>query len=428
MQRAQWSRGKVRVSVVLVSAGLAAAAAAMRAEDAKKEEKKEEKKEGLLEILKLETKEGGKAEAEPAAEAGKKKKEEGPAQAQAAPATLEEAVKAVAEKDREQKKPEEGAAAEGGADGKQPADKKAGKKKEPQPPMFRLRDGTRLAGTPDLKRLHIATPYGKLIVPIGEVVQVRFAAANDPELAGRLAKEIEALASEEFDRREEAMANLRKIGQPAVEPLKKAAQSDDEEVKTRAEKLLSELEEEVSEDENDESRLTRPAGEDDEVVTLKFTVLGKIEEDAFQLATRYGSLKLSRRDIVSVVFQDAPISRSVFTLPGGTFAGANKWFDTNLNIAQGEELKITASGSIQITSHGQTCGPEGTTNVGGSQLENFTPGSVVGRVGEKGKAFGIGTEYRGSAASSGKLYLGISLQQAEVSGNFQVEVERETGS
>jgi hypothetical protein len=300
------------------------------------------------------------------------------------------------------------------------------RKKEPQPPMFRLRDGTRLAGTPDIKVLHIATPYGRLDVPVSELVQIRFAALNDPQLAGRIAEGIAALGSEEFDKREEAMAALRKIGGPALEALKKALASDDEEVKSRAEKLAGEIEEEQSEAE-EESKLGPIAGDEDEVVTLKFTAMGHVEEEVFQLATKYGSLKLKRSDIVSVTFQEAPTTRTTVQVPGNTLAGGNKWHDAKLNVAKGESLVISATGTIHLANYGQSTGPEGTTTVG-SQFESHPAGALVGKIGDKGKAFLIGPEYRGTANETGPLRLGVALQNGEVTGNYQVEIEVEGGS
>ncbi|HZN56590.1 MAG TPA: hypothetical protein VFD71_00845 [Planctomycetota bacterium] len=305
---------------------------------------------------------------------------------------------------------------------KEPAADK--KKKDVGPPMFRLRDGTRLAGTPSLQDIHVATAYGKLTVPVPEVVRVRFAAAEDTQTATKVAAEVQALGSEEFDRREEAMTALRQIGAPALDALKKAAESEDEEVKSRAEKLLSELEESLDEAEGEEAILGPIAGDEDEVVTVKFTVRGKIEERTFSLATRYGALSLSRDAIVSVVFQETANTKVPFSIPGTTFAGDNKWVDTKLAFASGEQVRITAQGQINMEQFGQATGPEGTTNVSG-QFESFPGGALVGRIGDKGKPFLIGSDYDGAANGAGSLFLGVALKNGQVSGGYQVEVEKE---
>jgi hypothetical protein len=406
------------------------------------EEKPAAKKEpapGLLEILKIgeEKKAEAKEEAPPAAKdapakdekdgaavEGRKKKED------AARAAIDTIIR---EKPKRAKAPGEAEpAADAAPDAGPPADVKKDapppKKKAPQPPMFRLRDGTRLAGTPDLKLLHLATPYGRLEIPVNEIVQIRFAAFHDPELAARVTASVEALGSEEFDRREEAMAALRKIGAPAAEALKKALAADDEEVKTRAEKLLSEIEDDLSEADEEEGKQATLTGEDDEVVTLKFTAMGRVEEEAFNLETRYGTLKLGRKDIVSILFQDAPVSRTTVEVPGATFSAAGKWHDAKVDVTQGEMLRITATGSLNLQNYGQNTTPDGTRSVNGNQLEEFACGSLVAKVGEKGKAFLVGSDFQGSAPGTGKLFLGISIQNGEVSGSYKVEVELEGGN
>lgn len=298
------------------------------------------------------------------------------------------------------------------------------KKKEPVPPMFRLRDGTRLAGTPELKSVSVATAYGTLLVPIEEVVRVRFATVEDTSMAGRVAELVKELSSEEFDKREEAMAGLRDIGVPALEALKKAAESEDEEVKSRAEKLLGEIEELVDDADSEESQLGALAGVEDEVVAVKFTLRGRVEEAKFALATRYGALTLNRDDIVSIVFQEESVTRTTFQVPGNTFAAANKWVDTKITLTQGERIHLTATGQVNLENYGQTTGPEGTTNVSGNQLETHPAGALVAKIGN-GKAFLVGAEYEGSANGSGNLQLGVSLQNGQATGQYTVELARE---
>ena len=433
-----------RLTVVIVLGALVPGPAASGEE---KPAPKKEPAPGLLEILKI-GEEKKKAEAkeeapakEPAAKEEKKdaKAEEKDAAADEARKKKEEAARGDIDKilraapaKRVKAAGEAEPAADAAPDAGPPAaakkDSPPPKKKAPQPPMFRLRDGTRLAGTPDLKLLHLATPYGRLEIPVNEIVQIRFAAFHDPELAARVTASVEALGSEEFDRREEAMAALRKIGAPAAEALKKALASDDEEVKTRAEKLLSEIEEDLSEADEEEGKQASLTGEDDEVVTLKFTAMGRVEEEAFSLETRYGTLKLGRKDIVSILFQDAPVSRTSVEVPGATFSAAGKWHDAKVDVTQGEMLRITATGSLNLQNYGQNTSPDGTSSVSGNQLEQFACGSLVAKVGEKGKAFLIGSDFQGSAPATGKLFLGISLQNGEVSGSYKVEVELEGGN
>jgi hypothetical protein len=286
-------------------------------------------------------------------------------------------------------------------------------------------DGTRLAGNPELKILNVSTAYGDLVIPVTDVIRLRFAAVKDTGITPRVDELVKSLGEEEFDKRERAMGALRDIGKPALELLRKAMESEDEEIKTRAEKLVAEIEDEMGEEDVEAAQFGLLSGDDDEVVTTKFVVQGRVKEDTVTVATRYGVLSLNRKDIVSIVFQEGSLQKRSVQVPGNTFAAGNKWVDTKVTVTQGEPLHITATGNINIENYGQTTGPEGTTNISGNQLESHPAGALVGKIGEKGKAFLVASEFQGTASGTGKLYFAVSLQNGNVSGEYQVDVETE---
>jgi hypothetical protein len=63
--------------------------------------------------------------------------------------------------------------------------------------------------------------------------------------------------------------------------------------------------------------------------------------------------------------------------------------------------------------------------VSGNQFQSFPVGCLVARIGEKGQPFRVGSEFEGTANATGKLQFGISFQNGQVNGQFQVEVELE---
>src|SRR5262245_43161035 len=50
------------------------------------------------------------------------------------------------------------------------------------PPIFRLRDSTRIMGYPQIQTVTVDTAYGKLVVPATEVIRIRFAQERDSDL------------------------------------------------------------------------------------------------------------------------------------------------------------------------------------------------------------------------------------------------------
>jgi len=295
-------------------------------------------------------------------------------------------------------------------------------KRDPLPPMFHMRDGTRLAGIPGTSRIRVDTAYGPLTIPISEVVRVRFAAALDVDLTKTIAALVDQLGNEEFDLREQASEQLVDIGVPALPALRKATGSDDEEIKSRAEKLVSQLEEEVEEPDDEEVHLTPLEGDEDEVETLQFTIKGQVEEKSFIVKTNYGKLEFRREDILSVVFQEPLVTKQTFDVPGNTFAAKNQWVDTGVELRKGESFELTASGTITMANYGNTkCGPEGTTNVS-SSMSNMAAGALVGKI-DTGKPFLVGSSYEGDGQKGGKLFLGVALKSGTVNGKFEVVLE-----
>jgi hypothetical protein len=69
-----------------------------------------------------------------------------------------------------------------------------------------------------------------------------FAAAQDGDADRKIEALIRQLGAEEYAAREKATEELRKIGKPAEEALRRAAESDDAEVQSRARALLKDLE------------------------------------------------------------------------------------------------------------------------------------------------------------------------------------------
>lgn len=304
------------------------------------------------------------------------------------------------------------------------------RKSSPSPPMFHMRDGTRLAGVPAAEGIRIKTAYGVLTVPMRELVKIRFCSSVDSNLSEKIAALIQQLGHEEFDLREEASEQLTAIGIPALKTLEAAQKSEDEEIKSRAEKLVAQLEGTIEEDDEAEIHLVPLDGEEDEVETAEFTIKGQIEEKNFMVKTRYGSLDFKRTDILSIVFQEPLVTRLSFEVPGSTLAEKNNWFDSQADLAEGEKFRLKASGIITLAMYGNTkCGPDGTRTISRTPttaFKSFPTGSLVGKIGKTGKPFLVGSDYDGVVEKRGRLYLGISLQSGLVQGKLKVVLEKRT--
>jgi hypothetical protein len=83
-----------------------------------------------------------------------------------------------------------------------------------------------------------------LLAPALALGLAALAPAADPPKADaeQIAKLVKQLGDDDFDTREKATKDLEKIGNPALEALRKAAQDSDSEIKTRAKKILEKVE------------------------------------------------------------------------------------------------------------------------------------------------------------------------------------------
>jgi len=120
-------------------------------------------------------------------------------------------------------------------------------------------------------------------------------------------------------------------------------------------------------------------------------------------------------------------------VPGNTFAEKNKWFDSQADLAEGEEFKLRSSGTIILASlNGTKCGPDGTRSVNrtstSSAFKGFPTGSLVGKIGKTGKPFLVGSDYSGVVEKKGRLFLGMALSAGVVQGKIKVVLEKRPGS
>ena len=318
-----------------------------------------------------------------------------------------------------------------------PATENAGAVEEPgegreykakdMPPVFHLRDQSRIAGKPKLKSLDVETRYGNLSIPLDQLVRVRFARRLPAELQGKIEKLIKELGDEDFDKREAATAGLKEIGAPALDALRKAAKSENDEVKNRADGIIAGLATESSKTPQaaDDDPLPQLSGTEDEVTTTRMTVKGRVTMEEIALETQYGDLRVSVSDLSGITFRMSGPSTAKATVSCQNQPPQN-WLETKVDLEKGQKIKIEATGQVTVRNYGIVSGPDGNREYSGhATFNNFPMLSLGGKVGKKGEPFLIGNNYTGKVRGQGKLYLGIvtfSPYPTGAVGNYQVKV------
>ena len=293
--------------------------------------------------------------------------------------------------------------------------------------------------------IEIATRYGKLTVPVGEIRRIEFGRHVSEETAKRIDAAIARLGNPDFKQREAASADLVALAEVAYPALQQAARSDVAEVARRAKAAIKTLTE------------TLPADKlhlapHDTLVAADFTIVGRIEATGLKVRTPYfGDTSLKLAD-VRVLRSLAGIRETKVTIDAARYGGPQEaWLDTGVDVRSGVVLQIAASGTVDLR---PTVGEAGTLMSGPDGLSARGPrgaggggfpgaagggrgamprpaggtptsGVLLGRVGgEFGKVFIVGSRFEGAAPEDGKLYLRIvpSSNGNESSGSYDVRV------
>ena len=293
-------------------------------------------------------------------------------------------------------------------------------------PVFHLRDQSRIAGKPKLKSLDVETRYGPLSIPLDQLVRVRFARRLPAELQAKIESLIKELGDEDFDKREAATAGLKEIGAPALDAIRKAAKSDNDEVKNRADGIISGLAAEAKPPQAaDDDSLPQLSGTEDEITTTRMTVKGRVNIEEIALETQYGDLRVSVSDLGGITFRISGPTTGKATVSCQNQPPQN-WLETKVDLEKGQKIKIEATGQVTVRNYGIVSGPDGNRDYSGhATFNNFPMLSLVGKVGKRGEPFLIGNSYTGKVRGQGKLYLGIvtfSPYPGGAVGNYQVKV------
>jgi hypothetical protein len=298
--------------------------------------------------------------------------------------------------------------------------------------------------------IQVATRYGKLTVPVAEMRRIEFGLRIPEDTAKRIDTAIARLGSQDFKQREAAGAELLELRELAYPALQQAARSADVEVARRAKDALKTLTDTVPAE-----KLNLPPH--DTVVAREFTIVGQVEVPALKVRTPYfGETSLKLADLRSLRWVGDERETKV-AVDAAKYGGQQEaWLDTGIEVRAGANLLIAAAGTVDLRpvpgeagtyvaspdglsqrmgrAAAAAAGFGGVANRGGGGFGGggpggvafgpYLPGALVGRVGENGKMFVVGSRFDGTATEEGKLYLRIVPfpGSPESSGTYNVRV------
>jgi hypothetical protein len=306
--------------------------------------------------------------------------------------------------------------------------------------------------------IDVVTRYGKLTLPLDEIRRIDFGLRIPEDTAKRIDLAIARLGSPDFKQRESASAELLDLRELAYPALTRAAQSSEAEVARRAKDTIKTLIETVPAE-----RLHAPR--QDTIVTSEFTFVGKVEATSLKARTPYfgeANVKLAEMRSMRWLSSGRETRLSVDAAKHG--AQQEAWLDSGVEVRAGMMLQVAASGRVDLN---PALGEAGTNMVGPDGLLSRgrgdfaaarggfgpmgpggggpggpgggrgggraamvasmgvqSPGALIGRIGEHGRVFVLGSRFEGAAPEDGKFYLRIVPSSAGVdsSGSYDVRV------
>jgi len=299
-------------------------------------------------------------------------------------------------------------------------------------------NGSKIRVLVQTEKLEIVSIYGKLTVPIEDVVAIEFGLHYPEGAVEKIDGAIKNLGSSDFRVRESAAKTLVNFGPFAYPSVLRATKAKDTEVSARAKDIVQKLQ-------TKHPKKDLRTSTDDRVVTPTQTLVGRILTPTMMTKGEYFGVmehKLANmRSIRSVATSSGEMD---LVVDASKYANLGQWLDTGYQVDTNGTIAISAKGMIDQWPQGPgqyMCGPSGNLRGGfpgggvdmvpGAKVRlgpnsRFYGGVLIGKIGEDGEPFIIGDRYDLKSETEGKLYLqiGPSPWNCASSGNYDVKISR----
>lgn len=301
-----------------------------------------------------------------------------------------------------------------------PATKVGGETAASRGIRLHLMEGSIVTGRLSIDAISVETPFGKLDVPVANIVSLTPGLDSHPEERKRITRLIQQLGSNTAAERDAAQRSLSEMVVLIQHELTKYVNDEDAERRSRVQKILAELEELDADDEVDPAT-ARPWIAQDTVETNLFTVVGKISPQSFSVQTQFGPLQVAISDIRRGERESdqKPELRKSVTVNGTHLVQLNL-MNSGIRLNRGDKVHVTAEGKLVMSPWGNN---SFSTPDGSEQFQWFVPnqipgGALVARIGNSGKLFKVGSKNTFTATRAGLLYFGIAMNPQFASNDY----------
>ncbi len=301
-------------------------------------------------------------------------------------------------------------------------------------------NGSKIRVVIQTQKLEIAGMYGKMTVPIEDVLAIEFGLHYPEGTIEKVDAAIKDLSSGDYRVRETAAKALVNLGPYAYPAVLCATKGNESEATARAKDIVGKIQAK-------HAKKDLKTSTDDRVITPTQTLVGRILTPSVKTNGEYfGEMEhkvANMRTVRAIMKAGADMDVAV---DAGKYANGSQWLDTSYQVDGKSTIVITAKGLVDQWPQqpGQyMCGPGGQGggrvfqgggfqgNPGmnirlGGNANQLYGGMLIGRIGEDGQPFLVGDRCEIKAESEGKLFLqiGPSPWNCATSGKYDVKISR----
>lgn len=275
-----------------------------------------------------------------------------------------------------------------------------------------LRDGTVMKGKAVIGNVNFETKYGKLVIPVKNFSTVEFGISANKSTQSKVNGLLDKLKSTDETEKTKAFEQLTEGELEFIPAIDNYMYSDNYDYEAFEDDYSPEAVVETL-----MSKYNIETYQEDDIITVDYTstFAGKMDIDKIDVQTEYGKLSVPRKKISKIenLYVDEDQNGvKIFKLIASKHISSNKeggWLNTKIQVKSGQPFSINASGTITLASlSNNKYTPNGKVGEDYSgKSSSLQYGNVTYKIGQNGSKEKVGSKFKGTAKTSGTLYISI---------------------
>lgn len=275
-----------------------------------------------------------------------------------------------------------------------------------------LKNGDKITGTTDITEIPLKTSYGNLKFPVGDINSINIGLQDSNFDKARLLDLLDKLDfgnSKEKDRAFDEILKMNEGSIPFIKSYlqnsKQTSSNNDISVEVLYEVMLAKF------------NVSRNYSLYDEIVfNGKNSVEGTYDFTDLMLETDYGRMRIARKSIesidIKILAEEGFTKDNIFKVFANQFVSGNKdngWLNTGILVKKGEQIKISADGTVSLASlSGNTYSPDGGINGAPGPSDNkINYGQLLFKISQNGDPLKAGENISYTADKTGIIFLSV---------------------